>query len=157
MTSRQPTRILGLAFLLVCGVVVLGAASPDSRLFFHERKEVAGLSIVFGAEPEPALTDEIQFLRWRVSTIDGQEPFTELTDAQVRVTKDGEEFGPYPLRAVRGTPGQYETRHLFTAPGAYGSMLSFRKGEETAVLTVDFAFTINDRADLEIPGRPLGG
>ena len=80
-----------------------------------------------------------------------------LTDAQVRITRSGDEFGPYPLRAVRGAPGQYETRHIFTEPGAYGSVLSFRKGEDPAVHTVDFAFTINDRADIEIPRGRRGG
>ena len=29
----------------------------------HERKEVAGLMVLFGAEPEPALTEEVEFLR----------------------------------------------------------------------------------------------
>jgi hypothetical protein len=139
--------------MLVVSVLMLGAAAPDRRLFFHERKEVAGLAIVFGAEPEPALHDEIQFLRWRVSTLTEEQPYTQITDAQVRITRNGEEFGPYPLRAVRGSPGQYETRHIFTEPGTYESVLSFRKGDEEAVHTVDFGFTINDRAMIEIPGR----
>jgi hypothetical protein len=125
--------------------------------FFHERKEVAGLAIVFGAEPEPALHDEMQFLRWRVSAFADDQPYTTLDSAQVRITRNGEEFGPYPLRAVRGTPGQYATRHIFTEPGAYESVLSFRKGDEEAVHTVDFGFTINDRAMIEIPGRARGG
>jgi hypothetical protein len=153
MTARQRLRIVGLASLVVCAVVVLGAASPDSAPFFHESKEVAGLAIVFGAEPEPALTEEIQFLRWRISSLDDEQPFTELTDAQVRITRNGQAFGPHSLRAVRGTPGQYETRHIFTEPGTYESVLTFKKGEEATVHTVDFGFTINDRADLEVPGR----
>ena len=153
MMYRPRIRTVALASMLVLGVIVLGAASPDSSLIFHERKEVAGLAIVFGAEPEPALTDEIQFLRWRVSSLADEQPFTALTDAQVVVTKNGQEFGPYMLRPVRGTPGQYETRHLFTEAGSYESELMFKKGDETMVHSIEFEFTINDRAELEIPGR----
>lgn len=151
MMFQPRMRFVGLASLLVLGVIVLGAASPDSGLFFHERKEVAGLAIVFGAEPEPALTDEIQFLRWRVSSLADEQPFTALTDAQVVVTKNGQEFGPYMLRPVRSTPGQYETRHVFTEAGSYESELMFKKGDETMVHSIEFGFTINDRGDLEIP------
>jgi len=149
-------RAATLATMLVVAIIVLGAASPDSRLFFHERKEVAGLAIVFGAEPEPALTEEIQFLRWRVISLADGQPYTELTGAQVRITKNGQGFGPYSLRGVRGSPGQYETRHLFTELGDYESVLSFKKGEEPTLHTVDFRFSINDRAELEIPGRRGG-
>lgn len=150
-------RIAGLASMLVVGVIVLAAAAPDSGLFFHERKEVAGLAVVFGAEPEPAITEEMQFLRWRVSSLADQEPYTEFNGAQVRVTLNGEEFGPYDVRAVRRTPGQYQTRHIFTEAGEYQSVLSFRKGEEETVHTVDFDFTIRDRTDMEIPRRRGGG
>jgi len=130
--------------------VSLGASDADST-FFHERKEVAGLAIVFGAEPEPAIHEEIQFLRWRVTSLGDDQPYAALTEAEVRITYDGEQFGPFPLRPVRGTPGQYETRHIFTRPAEYGTVLTFRKGDEPPVHSVDFAFTINDRATLEIP------
>ncbi len=45
------TRFVGLASTLVVGVIVLGAAAPDSGLVFHERKEVAGLAIVLVRSP----------------------------------------------------------------------------------------------------------
>ena len=150
---RWHVRTARCSSMFVAGVLIMGAAAPDRAPFFHERKEVAGLAIVFGAEPEPALHEEIQFLRWRVSTLGNDAPYTALAGAEVRITRTGEDFGPYPLRAVRGTPGQYEPRHIFPEPGAYGSVLSFKKGEEQTVHTVDFAFTINDRADIEIPGQ----
>ncbi len=150
-------RIAGLTSMLVVGVIVLGATAPDSGLFFHERKEVAGLAVVFGAEPEPALTDEMQFLRWRVSSLANEEPYTEFNGAEVTITRNGEEFGPYSVRAVRGTPGQYQTRHIFTEAGEYESVLSFKKGEEETVHRVDFDFNINDRTDMEIPRRRGGG
>jgi hypothetical protein len=119
----------------------------------HERKEVAGLSVLFGAEPEPALTEEMQFLRWRVTSLDDQEPYEDLEDAEVTIKRNGEEFGPFGVGAARGDAGLYQTRHLFTEAGEYESVLSFHKGEEEEVHTVGFMFNIRDRATLEIPGR----
>lgn len=155
---KRPDRrqLMAVATTLAATTTVLAAAVPDTSMPFHERKEVAGLAVVFGAEPEPALTDEVQFLRWRVSTLSDQEPYTELTDARVTISKDGEEFGPFDLRSVRSTPGQYQTRHVFTEPGEYGSVLAFMKGDDDEVHTVDFNFSINARASLEIPRRRGG-
>jgi len=136
--------------MLVAAAIMTGAAFPDKAMF-HERKEVAGLAVVFGAEPEPALTEEMQFLRWRVSSLADEEPYADFQDAKVTVKHDGEDFGPFDVRAVRRTPGQYQTQHIFTAAGEYESVLSFRKGEEAQVHTVDFNFRIRDRATLEIP------
>ena len=141
--------------LAAVGAILIAAVAPDVAPF-HERKEVAGLAVVFGAEPEPALTEEMQFLRWRVSTLEGEEPYNEFTDAEVTITRNGDEFGPFALRRVRGTPGQYQTRHIFTDAGEYESVLSFKKGDEPEVHTVDFTFNINDRASLQIPGRRGG-
>ena len=144
---------LATVFLLAgVGSVLLAAVAPDTALPFHERKEVAGLSIVFGAEPEPALTQEMQFLRWRVSSLDSQEPYTELS-GEVVISFNGEEQGSSPVRRIRGTPGSYQTRHIFTEPGAYQTVLTFKKGEAEAAHTVDFEFNINDRSTLELPRR----
>lgn len=154
--NRTRKRIAGLAGIPVAAVIFVGAALPDALPFFHERKEVAGLAIVFGAEPEPALHEEIQFLRWRVSSLTDERPYTGLEDANVIITRNGAQFGPYMLREVRGSAGQYETRHIFTEAGEYGSVLSFRKGSEPTIHQVSFEFTINDRASIEIPGRRTG-
>ncbi len=151
------SKLLGLALLVVATAIVTSAASSGDSTLFHERKEVAGLAVVFGAEPEPALTEEMQFLRWRVSSLADQEPYTDLEDAEVTITRNGESFGPFGLRGSRGNPGQYQTQHLFTEAGEYESVLSFRKGEEQQVHTVDFTFNIRDRATLEIPRRRGGG
>ena len=158
------SKLLGLALLVVATAIVTAAASSGDNTMFHERKEVAGLAVVFGAEPEPALTEEMQFLRWRVSsladqepyTAADQEPYTAMEDAEVTITRDGEAFGPFGVRSARGNPGQYQTQHLFTEAGEYESVLSFRKGEEQEVHTVDFTFNIRDRATLEIPRRKGG-
>ncbi len=151
--AKLPSALL----MLAAGAIVTAAAFPDSTAVFHERKEVAGLAVVFGAEPEPALTDEMQFLRWRVSSLADEEVYTDFQDAKVTIKRDGEEFGPFTVRHMRRNPGQYQTQHIFTAAGEYESVLSFRKGEEAEVHTVDFAFRIRDRQSLEIPGRKGNG
>ena len=109
------SKLLGLALLVVATAIVTAAASSGDNTMFHERKEVAGLAVVFGAEPEPALTEEMQFLRWRVSSLADQEPYTAMEDAEVTITRDGEAFGPFGVRSARGNPGQYQTQHLFTS------------------------------------------
>ena len=154
---QRLSKLSGLFLLLAAGATVTAAAFPASTTMFHERKEVAGLAVVFGAEPEPALTDEMQFLRWRVSSLADEEPYTDFEDAKVTIKRDGEEFGPFTVRHMRRNPGQYQTQHIFTAAGEYESVLSFRKGEDKEVHTVDFSFRIRDRETLEIPGRKGGG
>jgi len=150
------SRIAAGAALLGMAAILSAAVLPD-LMPFHERKEVAGLAIVFGAEPEPALTDEIQMLAWRVSSLASEEPYTELTEASVTVTRNGQSYGPFDLRPVRGTPGRYQTRHIFTEVGEYGTVMTFKKDENSEVHSVDFNFNINDRADLEIPKKRGGG
>jgi len=94
----------------------------------------------------------MQFLRWRVSSLDSQEPYTELS-GEVAISFDGEELGSFRVRRVLGTPGSYQTRHIFTEPGAYQTVLTFKKGETEAAHTVDLEFNINDRSTLELPRR----
>lgn len=146
---RRFTRMAGCVLLLTVSAMATGVAV--NAMPMHERKEVAGLAIVFGAEPEPALTEEMQFLRWRVSNLADEEPYSDFQDASVLIKRDGEEFGPFQVRGNRRDPGNYQTRHIFTEAGEYESVLSFRKGDEETVHTVDFTFNINDRSTLEIP------
>ena len=143
--------------LLGLAAIVTLAATAGFGAPLHERKEVAGLAVVFGAEPEPALTEEMQFLRWRVSTLAEEEPYSEFQDAKVVIAKDGEELGTFQVRGSRRDPGLYQTRHIFTADGEYDSVLSFRKGEAEEVHTVDFKFRIAARSSLEIPPRKSDG
>ena len=153
----KPHYKLATIFVLAAvGSILVAAVAPEAALPFHERKEVAGLAIVFGAEPEPALTEEMQFLRWRVSSLDSREPYTVLS-GEVVISFDGAELGTFPVRRMRGTPGSYQTRHIFTEPGEYQTVLSFKKGEAEEVHTVDFNFNINDRSTLELPRRRGGG
>ena len=146
-------KLLGLSLFVAATAIVTGAAFSSDESVLHERKVVAGLSVLFGAEPEPALTEELQFLRWRIRSLAEEEPYRDLEDAEVTIKHDGAEFGPFGVRGARGDPGLYQTQHLFTEAGEYESVLSFRKGEEEEVHTVSFMFNIRDRATLEIPGR----
>ncbi len=148
---RYSKLLLLSAFMVVTAIVASAAFSSD-RTMPHERKEVAGLSVLFGAEPEPALTEEMQFLRWRVSSLADEEPYQALEDAEVTVKRNDEEFGPFGVRGARRDPGLYQTQHIFREAGEYESVLSFRKGGEEEVHTVAFTFNIRDRATLEIPG-----
>ena len=150
-------KLGGLLLLIAATVIVSAVASSADTTMLHERKEVAGLSVVFGAEPEPALTVEIQFLRWRVRSLADVEPYTDFHGAEVTITRDGEEFGPFRVRGTRRDPGLYQTQHIFTVAGEYETVLSFRKGEEDEAHTVDFTFRIRDRATLELPARKGGG
>ncbi len=141
---------------IILGSMVMVAATPTPEVP-HERKEVAGLAVIFGVEPEPALTDEMRFLRWRVSDLESEEAYTEFQGAEVLVTHEGTEYGPFAVGAVRRTPGTYQTQHIFTEVGEYTSVLSFRKGEEETVHTVDFDFELLDRSSMELPPRKHGG
>ena len=147
------SKLLGVSLFVAATAIVASAASSGDGTMPHERKEVAGLSVLFGAEPEPALTGEMQFLRWRVSSLADQEPYRDLENAEVTITRNGAEFGPFRVRGARGDPGLYQTQHIFREAGEYESVLRFRKGEEEEVHAVDFTFSIRDRATLEIPGR----
>ena len=147
------TKLLGFSLFVAATALVTGAAFSSDASVLHERKVVAGLSVLFGAEPEPALTEEMQFLRWRITSLAEEEPYRDLEDPEVTIKHNGAEFGPFGVRGARGDPGLYQTQHLFTEAGEYESVLSFRKGEEDEVHTVSFTFNIRDRATLEIPGR----
>ncbi len=154
---QRHSKLVSLFLLVAVGAVVTAAALPGGATMFHERKEVAGLAVTFGADPEPAFTEEMQSLSWRIRSLADEEAYTDLQDAEAIIKRDGEEFGPFPVRGSRRDPGLSQTRHIFTAGGEYESVLSFRKGDDEKVHTVDFTFRIRDRASLEIPPRKGGG
>ena len=152
---RQQSVLTGLIALAVVGPAALWTTASRSAVV-HERNVVAGLAVVFGAEPEPALTDEMQFLRWRISALADSTAYTDLQDATATVTRDGRPYGPFTVRPVRRDPGLYQTQHVFTVVGEYQSVLKFRKGQDPTVHSVDFTFGIQDRASLELPPRRPG-
>jgi hypothetical protein len=155
--ERPKSRAGFAALAFVALTTATAAASSAGSAVFHERKEVAGLAVVFGAEPEPALTDEVQFLRWRVSALADSAAYTEMRAAEVVIMRDGSEFGPFQVQGVGRDPGLYQTRHVFTAAGEYESVLRFRKGADPQVHSIAFNFRIGDRGALEIPTRKPGG
>ena len=137
-------------WLVVAGMVTIVSLVPSTAVA-HERKEVAGLSVLFGAEPEPALTGRVQFLRWRFRAIDSEEPFSDLEDLAVVITRNGQDYGPFESRVSRLEPGLVQTQHIFTAAGEYDVVLSFRESGSEDTHSVASTYLIRDRQDLEIP------
>ena len=115
----------------------------------HERKEVAGLEVVFGAEPEPALNGEMQFLRWRF--LKDKQPFGDIEEMTATIKRNGKTFGPFTGRMSPREPGVVATQHIFTGVGDYEATLTFKKKGEPTAHTVTFAFKIGNRKQLEIP------
>jgi hypothetical protein len=137
-------RMLG--YVLGLAIVVLW--SPATA---HETKEVAGLEVVFGAEPEPALNGQLQFLRWRFRTKDTKQPFAELEALTATVKHGGKQYGPFQGRTSPREPGLVATQHIFTAPGEYEATLTFKKKGDPQTHSIAFQFRIRDRKELEIP------
>lgn len=129
---------------LVIAVVVMCASVAA-----HERREVAGLEVVFGAEPEPALNGEKQFLRWRF--LKDKQPFGDIEEMTATVKRNGKSFGPFTGRMSPREPGIVATQHIFTSVGEYEATLTFKKKGDATVHTVTFPFKIGDRKTLEIP------
>ena len=130
-------------------VLVLGVLALSATVGAHERKEIAGLTVVFGAEPEPALNGEKQFLRWRFLKDD--KPFAEIEEINATIKRNGKTFGPFAGRMTPREPGVVATQHIFTSVGDYEATLSFKKKGEPTVHTIVFSFKIGDRKQLEIP------
>ena len=137
--ARSLGLTLALAVVAMCATVAA-----------HERKEVAGLNVLFGAEPEPALTGEMQFLRWRFTAQD-KTPFTDLEEIKATVKRDGKIHGPFTGRMTARDAGLVATHHIFTAAGDYEATLTFKKKGDATVHSVTFAFKIADRKTIEIP------
>lgn len=134
------------AVSLMIAVTVMGGASVVA----HETKEVAGLEVVFGAEPEPAINGQMQFLRWRFRSKDTKQPFADLENLTATVKRDGRTYGPFTGRVTPREPGVVATQHIFTAPGEYEASLQFRKKGDPNTHTIVFMFRIRDRKELEI-------
>ena len=115
----------------------------------HERKQVAGLEVVFGAEPEPALNGEKQFLRWRF--LKDKQPFGDIEEMSATVKRNGKTFGPFVGRMTAREPGVVATQHIFTSVGEYEATLTFKKKGDPTVHSITFPFKIGDRKTLEIP------
>lgn len=135
-----------LIHVVVIAGFLLTAAVPVSG---HERKEVAGLEVVFGAEPEPALNGEKQFLRWRF--LKDKQPFADIEELTATIKRGGKSFGPFTARTSPREPGVAATQHIFTSVGDYEATLTFKKKGEPTIHSITFSFKIGDRKQLEIP------
>lgn len=133
---------------LVVGIAIL---VPPVVVTAHETKEIAGLEVVFGAEPEPALTGELQYLRWRFRSKETKQSFSALEELQATVKRDGKNYGPFKGRTSQRDAGLVQTMHIFTAPGEYEAVLTFKKKGDAETHAITFTFRIGDRKDLEIP------
>jgi len=131
---------------IVGALLVALYAAPSA----HERKEVAGIDVVFGAEPEPAVTGEMQYLRWRFIAKD-KTPFADIEGASAVVKHGGKTFGPFTGRTSAREPGLVATQHIFTMAGDYEATLTFKKKGDSTTQTVTFPFKIADRKTLELP------
>ncbi|MBY0493860.1 MAG: hypothetical protein K2Y23_06565 [Cyanobacteria bacterium] len=129
--------------------VAIAVVAMCATITAHERKEVAGLEIVFGAEPEPALNGEKQFLRWRF--LKDKQPFGDIEELVANVKRNGKTFGPFTGRMTPREPGVVATQHIFNNVGEYEVTLTFKKKGDATVHTVTFPFKIGDRKTLEIP------
>lgn len=135
-------------FALMVGLLVIGL---PLTLAAHETKEVAGLMVTFGAEPEPALSGQLQFLRWRFRAKETKEAFADVEQLVATIKRDGKDYGPFTGRAVARDPGLFQTQHIFTAPGVYEATLTFKKKGAPETHSIVFEFRIQDAKELEIP------
>ncbi len=119
--------------------------------FGHDRKNVDGISVLFGGEPEPMVNDERQFLRWKFTDVDTNELITDLEALEAVVTFAGEEAGTFTARGPRRDPGLYRTTHIFSIPGEGKVTLSFKREGNDKIYTVTFSFSVDSRKELEIP------
>ena len=138
------SRLLGLLFGLTVLVMCVTVRA-------HETKEVAGLEVVFGAEPEPAINGQMQFLRWRFRSKETKQPFADLEELKATVKRNGKDYGPFTGRVTPREPGVVATQHIFTSPGEYDATLTFKKKGDATIHSIAFTFRIRDRKELEIP------
>ncbi len=131
--------------------VAILSLTVAATAFGHETREIGGMQVVFGGEPEPVLDGEICFLTWRFSDLKTEEPVATLEDLSVTIQFDGKEFGPFYARGSRRNPGTYQTRHIFTTPGDGEVTLSFKKASSDEVLTLTLPFAVHSRKSIEIP------
>lgn len=137
-------RLLSVTLAMVVAALLITVSA-------HETKEVAGLMVTFGAEPEPALNGQMQFLRWRFRSKETKEAFGDVTDLTATVKRSGKSFGPFTGRMTAREPGVVATQHIFKEPGDYEAVLTFKKKGDATVHSVAFNFKIGDRKQFEIP------
>ena len=135
----------------ILSVLILSTCLLPALTLSHERKNVGDMSVSFGGEPEPMLTGERQYLRWRFRDSKTEKPVSGLKDLQVTIKFAGKEFGPFDARGSRRNPGMYQTSLIFTVAGEGLATLNYKGGEKVKGFSVDFAFNVRAREEISIP------
>lgn len=135
----------------ILSVLILSTCLFPALTISHERKNVGDMSVSFGGEPEPMLTGERQYLRWRFRDSKTEKPVSGLKDLQVTIKFAGKEFGPFDARGSRRNPGMYQTSLIFTVAGEGLATLNYKGGEKVKGFSVDFSFNVRAREEISIP------
>ena len=133
--------------LIACLLAIL---TVTANVLSHERREIDGMQVVFGGEPEPVLDGELQFLRWRLTELENKQPVTDLQEVQAKIRFDGKEFGPFEARSSRQDPGMYQTHHVFTKAGEGEATLTFKREGKNEPLSLTVPFRVVSRKSIEI-------
>ena len=136
--------------------IVLSALLLITSLYFtvtfsHEQNKVDGMNVLFGTEPEPAMSEERQYLRWRITDAETSEPVSGLEEARVTITVGENEYGPFEARTSPREPGMYQTAHIFTTKVAGEAKFSFKKAGEDDLYSITFPLRVFAREEFEIP------
>ena len=91
---------VALLFVVVCTVTVVSLVPSTAAA--HERKEVAGLMVLLWAEPEPALTEEVESLRWRFTS---PESMSHSTSSR-RLVRSSHGTAASSVHSRHGVPGE---------------------------------------------------
>ncbi len=135
----------------ILSVLILSTCLLPTLTLSHGRKNVGDMSVSFGGEPEPMLTGERQYLRWRFRDSKTEKPVSGLEDLQVTIKFAGKEFGPFNARGSRGNPGMYQTSLIFTTPGDGLATLKYKGKEKVKGFSVTFAFNVRAKEEISIP------
>jgi hypothetical protein len=132
-------------------ILIMVACCFSMLAVAHESRDIGGMNMVFGGEPEPMFTGEKQFLRWRLTELKTDEPVSDLEDMQVTVKIDGKEYGPFEARESWQSAGTYQTMLIFTQAGDGTATLNYKGTEKVKSFSESFQFSVRARETISIP------
>lgn len=137
--------------VLLATVLALGLFAGAALA--HETKELGEWRVIFGMTPEPVFTGQFYKTTWRFVDGDGN-PVVGLRNLSVTVLKDGVPYGPFPVSAAHGSPGLYETPHVFAEAGEYRFVLTGLgpEGSATENFTIEFNKEVHDVSVITVGG-----
>ncbi len=137
--------------VMLAVALVVGALS--GLALAHETKELGEWRVIFGMTPEPVFTDQFYKTTWRF--VDGEgNPVVGLRNLSVTVLKDGVPYGPFTVSAAHGSPGLYETPHVFATAGEYRFVLTGvgPEGSATGNFSIEFYKEVHDVSVITVGG-----